>query len=152
MYEHQIIHTLFQVLNHCARYFFRLHVQFICQPEIDRRETVRTQTNARLTGTVITEPPRPVVSQLPPGKELTPDHSRIFKVQNYSPEWLFLLSHNPRAYSPIWSLLVSQIGHPTPPRSSPPWPCRGGVPGAAGSPDYQRCSRVTVGTHANSLS
>ena len=117
MYEHQIIHTLFQVLKHCARYFFRLHVQFICQPEIDRRETVRTQTNARLTGTVITEPPRPVVSQLPPGKELTPDQSRIFKVQNYSPEGLFLLSRNPRAYSPTWSLLVSQIGHPTPPRN-----------------------------------
>ena len=87
-------------LNHCARYFFRLHVQFICQPEIDRRETVRTQTNARLTGTVIAEPPRPVVSQLPPGKELTPDQSRIFKVQNYSPVGRFLLS-NPDDTAPF---------------------------------------------------
>ena len=102
---------------------------------------MRTQTNARLTGTVITEPPRPVVSQLPPGKELTPDQSRIFKVQNYSPEGLFLLSRNPRAYSPIWSLLVSQIGHPTPPRNFLLGPAEVVSPGAAGSQGYKQKNR-----------
>ena len=60
MYEHQIIHTLIisslDPLYVCVggEYFFRLQAScinlFISQPEIDRRETVRTQMNARLTG------------------------------------------------------------------------------------------------------